>query len=282
MHRISSAQLFLWAAMSSAIFPTADTARADTTLELEIADLDVEVWPPNGGSGPYPLVLFSHGLGGCKTQSTYLMGALAEHGMLVVAPDHMDKGEHCPTRVPTLPEIEKDLLGPHEYRMEDFQKLREELPTAPALSKWPIDPDRVILVGHSLGGFTVLELAGASPTLEMDEVAAVVALAPYAGPLLTDGAVESISVPVLLQRGGREFPFLATDQGKLFAKLTAPACEVVYSKADHFAWTDLRPEFRDATAAATIAFLDEVLAERPPTKASLASSQTDQTERCKP
>ena len=211
MPQVALTRLLVWAALLSTILPTADTARAKTTdeLELVIAGLDVAVWPPAVGSGPYPLALFSHGIGGCKTQSTYLMQALAQHGMLVVAPDHKDKGDYCPTRVPTLAEIEKDLLGPHEYRMEDLQKLRKELPSETKLSEWPIDTDRVVLIGHSLGGFTVLGLAGASPTLKMDEIAAVVALAPYAGPLLTDGAVGRISVPVLLQTGGGEFSFLA-------------------------------------------------------------------------
>jgi predicted dienelactone hydrolase len=163
MHRVFPTKLFVWMAVFSAILPMADLARASTTLELVIAGLDVEVWPPNGGPKPYPLVLFSHGLGGCKTQSTYLMRALAQHGMVVVAPDRRDKGDHCPARRPTLAEIQKDLLGPHEYRMEDLQKLRKALPTEPALSGWPIDPDRVVLIGHSLGGYTVLGLAGARP-----------------------------------------------------------------------------------------------------------------------
>jgi hypothetical protein len=126
-------------------------AGAKTTLELVIAGLDVEVWPPNGGPGPYPLVLFSHGLGRCKTQSTYLMRPLAQHGMLVVAPDHKDKGDHCPERPPTLAEIEMNLPGPHDDRMDDLQKLREALQAKPAPLPWPIDPDRVALIGHSLG-----------------------------------------------------------------------------------------------------------------------------------
>jgi predicted dienelactone hydrolase len=281
MHPISLKQFFASAAVFCSALPMADMARAQTTLERVIAGLDVEVWPPNGGPGPYPLVLFSHGLGGCKTQSTYLMRALAQHGMLVVAPDHKDKGDYCPERTPTLAEIEMNLHGPHEDRMDDLEKLRAALPTEPALSAWPIDPARVVLIGHSLGGHTVLGLAGASPPRKMNGIAAVVALAPYAGPPLTDGALGSISAPVLLQRGGGEFPILAKDQAMLFAKLAAPACEIVFQKADHFAWTDARPEFHDPTAAATIAFLDEIFAGRPPTKAIPASPRIDATEDCK-
>jgi predicted dienelactone hydrolase len=259
----------------------ADMARANTTLELEIAGLDVAVWPPAVGSGPYPLALFSHGIGGCKTQSTYLMQALAQHGILVVAPDHSDKGARCPDELPKPEEVLQKLPGLHEDRRDDFEKLRASLPTDPALSSWPIDPDRVVLIGHSLGGYTVLGLAGAWPSWKMGEIAAVVALAPFAQLLLTDGAVENVSAPVLLQGGGRDrFTPPPDNQDPIFAKLKAPACTVVYQEADHFAWTDRRADFQEVTATATIAFLDQVFAGDPLTKTILASSGTEQVEDC--
>src|SRR5688572_32039437 len=37
-----------------------------------------------------PLVLFSHGLGGCALQSLFLTEELARHGYVVAAPDHND------------------------------------------------------------------------------------------------------------------------------------------------------------------------------------------------
>src|SRR5512134_1013342 len=39
-----------------------------------------------------PLVLFSHGLGGCALQSTFLTEELARRGYVVAAPDHQDAG----------------------------------------------------------------------------------------------------------------------------------------------------------------------------------------------
>jgi predicted dienelactone hydrolase len=38
--------------------------------------------------GPFPLVLFSHGYGGHRRQSTFLCTHLASHGYVVAAPDH--------------------------------------------------------------------------------------------------------------------------------------------------------------------------------------------------
>src|SRR3989344_1901647 len=40
--------------------------------------------------GPFPLVIFSHGYGGCGVQSIYFTEELARHGYIVAAPDHND------------------------------------------------------------------------------------------------------------------------------------------------------------------------------------------------
>src|SRR5262249_41975399 len=38
----------------------------------------------------FPLVVFSHGFGGCGTQSDFFTEELARHGYIVAAPDHHD------------------------------------------------------------------------------------------------------------------------------------------------------------------------------------------------
>ncbi len=299
MQCVSSARLLVWAAALCALLPTAGPTRAasDPDLVLEVAGLDVAVWQPTGGPGPYPLVLFSHGLLGCNTQSTYLMRALAEHGMLVVAPDHEDRGANCPERLPTKEELATILSGSHlldlllnPRRGGDLLKLRAALPDDPRLSTWTIDPDRVVLIGHSLGGYTVLRLAGAQPSGQTHEIAAVVALAPFVLPFLEGGTVQNISAPVLLQGGDRDKYTPSKDHDAIFARLKSPACKVAYAAADHFAWTDLHSdeltdleatELHDATAAATTAFLDEVFAGRPLNEAVLARRGTVQSQVCK-
>lgn len=50
--------------------------------------LPVEVWYPEGASGAYPLVLYSHASFGHKRQSSFLCTHLASHGYVVVAADH--------------------------------------------------------------------------------------------------------------------------------------------------------------------------------------------------
>jgi pimeloyl-ACP methyl ester carboxylesterase len=98
-------------------------------------------------------------------------------------------------------------------------------------------PDHVALVGHSLGGCTVLGLAGGWPSRKRGDIKAVVARAHFAGPLLLDGSIGGVTAPVLIQ-GGRE------------DKVVEPA-------------------FHDDTAAATVAFLATAFAGDAPTEADL-------------
>ena len=41
---------------------------------------------PPGGAPPFPLVLFSHGVSGCRDQSAYMLASLARAGMVVAVP----------------------------------------------------------------------------------------------------------------------------------------------------------------------------------------------------
>ena len=45
---------------------------------------------PETPSGRWPVVVFSHGLGGCRNTYSHLLGSLASHGMVVFATEHRD------------------------------------------------------------------------------------------------------------------------------------------------------------------------------------------------
>ncbi len=101
--------------------------------------------------GRFPLVVLSHGLMGNAFNQAWLATALAEAGMIVVAPNH--PGTTTANRDP----VERARLW---RRPQDLGRaitaIQEDPRFAPALL-----PDRVTAIGHSLGGFTVLALAGA-------------------------------------------------------------------------------------------------------------------------
>ena len=87
-------------------YPAAETARGQTGASYVLDDLiPAEFIPPEGTTAkvttpavrdaapydadePFPAVVFSHGSGGVRQQSTFLTAVLASHGYVVAAPDH--------------------------------------------------------------------------------------------------------------------------------------------------------------------------------------------------
>ena len=252
-------------------------AAAAITPEIKQIDgLDVAIWEPSDDGGPHPLILFSHGWSGCKTQSGHLMEAFAAQGMLVMAPDHEDNGCTTGLRLPLPPE----LLAPETWTEDRFPDRAQDITRLLAAAKSDatyaplIDASRVALVGHSLGGYTMLGLAGAWPESQIAGLAAVVALAPYAATFKAAGALDQVTVPLLFQAGERDEAARLSDVQAVFARATAPRCMVVYQGAGHFAWVDrealparqadlAQPQFQHDIAAAAVAFLQEVFDDQP-------------------
>lgn len=142
--------------------------------------------PPAAALGPVPAVYWLSGLTCTWANFTEKAGAqrfAAEHGLAIVAPDTSPRGT--------------DLPGEHEaydfgsgagfyldataepwsshYRMESY--VTRELPALLAAS-FPIDPQRVGIFGHSMGGHGALTLALKNP----DKYRSLSAFAPISSP----------------------------------------------------------------------------------------------------
>src|SRR2546426_4850803 len=155
-----------------------EEARQNGAPTYKIAGLDVMVWkPPQREVNKAPLIVFSHGFHGCNTQSTFLMRALADAGYLVVAPNHKDAG--CVNGLRGRPEAGFARASAwnsstYQDRRDDVNGLIDALRGDSAWSS-QIDWARIGLVGHSLGGYTVLGLAGGWPNWRMSNIKAVLA-----------------------------------------------------------------------------------------------------------
>lgn len=101
--------------------------------------------------GNYPLLLLSHGYGGSWRNLNWLAQQMAEQGYIVAAVDHPGTTTHN-----KKPKDAQQLW----QRPQDLRRTLDALLTTPALAG-EIDKGRIAAVGHSLGGWTVLELAGA-------------------------------------------------------------------------------------------------------------------------
>jgi len=234
---------------------------------VRLAGLSVEVWShPAGANVPQPTLLFSHGFHGCSTQSRFLMEAFAEAGYLVLAPNHRDAtchgGEAGWAERPELPFQQPQRWDDTSYRdrAEDLRRLIEAARTDPRF-RARVDWSRLGLVGHSLGGYTVLGLAGAWPSWRLPGIKAVLALSPYAQPFARHRTLAGLTAPVMYQGGTRDFgitPALRRSEGS-YDSSPPPKYYVEFDRAGHLAWTNLRAVAHDSIVAYSLAFVDHYL-----------------------
>lgn len=79
---------------------------------------NADILEPNTTSKRWPVMLFSHGLGGSRNAYSHICGSLASHGIVVVAPDHRDGSS--PTNFIHTPDA-KEKTRRVEYRRIDHK-----------------------------------------------------------------------------------------------------------------------------------------------------------------
>jgi len=170
--------LFLFAALSVTVVK-ADTVgfrEVDIGPEAGQRPLHFAVWYPSGTAGPLaivgetpafegipvirdgapadgvrPLVLMSHGYGGSWRNLSWLAIELVQKGYVVAAPDH-----------PGTTTFDRDSGQASQLweRPHDLSRVVDRLIGDSSLAG-RVDTDRIAAIGHSLGGWTVLSIAGA-------------------------------------------------------------------------------------------------------------------------
>lgn len=241
-----------------------------TTQKMTLGGLDVAVWHPLQQNGPMPLVIFSHGFRGFNTQTIFLMKDLANAGYLVIAPNHNDALRNGIAK----PEVRFSKISnwsenTYRDRENDIRRLLEALH---ADAEWnsKIDWSKVALSGHSLGGYTVLGLAGAWPSWKLPGVKAVIALAPYCNPFMHQKTLSGISVPVMYQSGTRDIWIDSFIKGRngAYSQTPSPAIFCEFDAASHFAWSNLNghKEQRNLISHYCVEFLNKYVLDDPNAK----------------
>ena len=155
------------------------------------------------GDGPYPLVLYSHGSGGLRYIHSRYTETIASHGYVVAAPDHTGN-----TAIERILESGADMLVTAVNRPNDVTAVIDELvdpeSTVAAGLTEHIDAERIVVTGHSFGGFTAYAMVSGyenpnGRAAADDRVDAVITLAPAANELLlSDDQLAAVDVPSLV------------------------------------------------------------------------------------
>lgn len=103
----------------------------------------------------FPLMIFSHGNGSIAEQSYFMTHHFASHGWVVVAPYHTENTIFDnPSAINLLSSVD---------RPQDITAVLDWITTLPKEHplKDRIDMERIVMSGHSFGGFTTMASAGA-------------------------------------------------------------------------------------------------------------------------
>ncbi|MEY2428586.1 MAG: hypothetical protein QOJ40_1471 [Verrucomicrobiota bacterium] len=199
-----------------------EVARYDWLDQKRKRKVPVKIYFPRTGEGPFPVVIFSHGLGGSREGYEYLGRHWASHGYVCVHVQHLGSdnavwenkapGEIMESMRASAANLQNATNRPLDvsFAIDQMEKMnREEGPL-----KKRLDLDRIGMAGHSFGAFTTLAIAGETfvapggkeATMGDARVKAAIPMsspAPQAKARL-DRAFGSIKIPCLHMTGTRD------------------------------------------------------------------------------
>jgi dienelactone hydrolase len=176
--------------------------------------------------GPFPVVLFSHGVGAYRMASSALLAGIASWGFVIVSADYVERGvvTQLPGQTPSTLDAERD----KRLMLASLDLVTTEGDRPGSVLHRVVDARRVGAVGHSAGGTAAFD-ALEDPRVKVAvgwAPAAPSAAPPAAKPTMIIGAADDLSVtaPILAQR---------------YESLPAPTRRVEIGNAGHNSFTDL-------------------------------------------
>jgi fermentation-respiration switch protein FrsA (DUF1100 family) len=220
------------------------TTRTET-FERDGRSLRTTIWAPEG-KGPFPIVLFSHGLGALPEDYRPLFEGWVLDGLVVVGPAY----PHTNGRVDMNPRDLVNQPSDASFVLDSVIELATDR-RDPLFGR--LDPERIGAVGHSMGGMTTVGLSSTCCADERIDVGVV-----YAGDA-TDFADHGFvrDAPPLLFIHGDADAVVSYDSGRdAYQDATGPKAFITLTGADHTSsFFDDSGAHGKVVSAATIAFL---------------------------
>ena len=144
----------------------------------------------------FPLVLISHGNGGSHLVYRTISMYLAQHGYIVAMVEHYGNNRNNNELENTIKNL---IYRPRHISLTIDALLNDEK------FKQNINPNKIAVVGHSMGGYTALALAGGIPWMKEGHkvevnsdtrIKAAVLMAPGTGWFLN--SLDRVSIPIFL------------------------------------------------------------------------------------
>ena len=189
------------------LYPTSSPERPET---LGLYELSVAKNAPIA-DGQFPLVAISHGSGGSPWSHRTLAAHLARNGFVVAMPEHPGNNRN-----------NNDLLDTVDNLTNRPRHIRTVIDWAYSSDAFGshLMHDAVAVIGHSMGGYTALALAGGIPSsfprespdrqprrIDVDpdpRVKALVLMTPATPWFMAAGALSGVRLPILLWTGEKD------------------------------------------------------------------------------
>jgi predicted dienelactone hydrolase len=204
--------------------------------------LATDIYVPDG-AGPFPLIVFSHGLDGHPRKFTQLLGSWAAAGYVVAAPAFPLTNDDVVTQA----------VGDYTQQPADVSFVMTQ--TLKTVSK--ADPHHIGVAGLSLGGVTTYAVAFNSCCRD-NRIKAAIAMAPNRFPF--DGTYDFSGLPKMFIQGDADPALPYSDTVEAYAEAKAPKYFVTLEHGNHAPpFEDTPDDHDDVVKAVTLDFWDATL-----------------------
>lgn len=225
--------------------------------------LRVLIWEP-AEKGPFPLLVMAHGFGGLPEKFDAFARTVAAAGTIVAAPAFPLTNENAPGGHETA--LSDTVNQPADLSFVISQLLDAARQPSDALAGSLI-PSQIAVLGHSLGGATVIGLTRKSCCRDERVAASILVAAPsgLADLFFPGGQTTASGLPTLIMQGTADATLPYSNAVMLYDSTEPPRILVGLDGAGHSDALESQIEppvpARDAAQRATIAFLAAVFKE---------------------